>query len=49
MTHLTLDRVSKGHGEGGAKFVESARAGLGLPAGELFYVSGETQAYFAEK
>ncbi len=41
--------TAKGHGEGGAKFIESARAGLGLPADEHFYVSAETQAYFAGK
>jgi transketolase len=41
--------TAKGHGEGGAKFVDSARAGLGLPADELFYVSPETHAFFAEK
>ena len=41
--------TAKGHGEGGAKFIESARAGLGLPADEHFYVSPETQAYFAGK
>ncbi|NJM38572.1 MAG: transketolase [Akkermansiaceae bacterium] len=41
--------TAKGHGEGGAKFVDSARAGLGLPADEHFYVSPETQAFFAEK
>lgn len=41
--------TAKGHGEGGAKFAESARAGLGLPANEHFYVSAETQAFFAEK
>ncbi len=41
--------TAKGHGEGGAKFVEAARAGLGLPADEHFYVSPETLAYFGEK
>jgi transketolase len=41
--------TAKGHGEGGAKFAESARAGLGLPADEHFYVSAETRAFFAEK
>jgi len=41
--------TAKGHGEGGAKFVDSARAGLGLPAGDLFYVSPETHAFFADK
>ena len=39
--------TSKGHGEGGAKFADAARAGLGLPAGEHFFVSGEVRAYFA--
>lgn len=34
------------HGEGGAKFAEAARAGLGLPA-NTFYVSDETKAFFA--
>ncbi|MBK1834989.1 transketolase [Roseibacillus ishigakijimensis] len=41
--------TSKGHGEGGANFAESARAGLGLPADEHFYVSDEVKAYFAER
>jgi transketolase len=41
--------TSKGHGEGGAKFVDTARPGLGLPADEHFYVSPETIAYFSEK
>lgn len=40
--------TAKGHGEGGAKFAEAARAGLGLPADRHFYVSEETRAYFAE-
>lgn len=34
------------HGEGGAKFAEAARAGLGLPA-NTFYVSDQTKAFFA--
>ncbi len=38
--------TNKGHGEGGAKFAESARAGLGLPAEETFYVSNEVREYF---
>lgn len=37
---------SKGHGEGGAKFADSARASLGLPADQHFYVSPEVRAYF---
>ncbi|MEO8615644.1 MAG: transketolase [Luteolibacter sp.] len=41
--------TAKGHGEGGAKFIDAARTGLGLPAGEHFYVSPETLDYFAVK
>jgi transketolase len=41
--------TAKGHGEGGAKFIDSARTGLGLPADEHFYVSGETEAFFASR
>jgi len=41
--------TAKGHGEGGAKFIESARAGLGLPADDSFHVSAETQEFFAAK
>ncbi|MBN38279.1 MAG: transketolase [Opitutae bacterium] len=37
--------TAAGHGEGGAKFAESARQGLGLPE-EFFYVSDEVRAYF---
>jgi transketolase len=37
----------KAHGEAGAKFVDAARKGLGLPE-EHYYVSKETYAYFAE-
>jgi transketolase len=39
--------TAKGHGEGGAKFAETARAGLSLPADQHFYVSDEVRAYFA--
>jgi len=38
--------TSKGHGEGGAKFADAARRGLGLPE-EHFYVSAEVREYFA--
>jgi transketolase len=41
--------TAKGHGEGGAKFIDAARTGLGLPADEHFYVSAETRAFFAAK
>ncbi|WP_438482792.1 transketolase [Oleiharenicola lentus] len=39
--------TSKGHGEGGAKFSDAARKGLGLP-GEHFFVSDDVRTYFAE-
>ena len=41
--------TAKGHGEGGAKFIDGARAGLGLPADEHFFVSAETREFFAKK
>jgi transketolase len=40
--------TSKGHGEGGAKFADAARAGLGLPADQHFFVSDEVRGYFAD-
>ena len=39
--------TAAGHGEGGAKFAESARAGLGLPEEETFYVSEDVRSYFS--
>ncbi|BET66952.1 transketolase [Opitutales bacterium ASA1] len=39
--------TAKGHGEGGAKFSDGARKGLGLPA-DHFHVSESVRAYFAE-
>ncbi|CAN5907046.1 transketolase [soil metagenome] len=39
---------SKGHGEGGAKFVDAAKKALGIPEGTHFYVSDEVKAYFAD-
>lgn len=38
--------TAAGHGEGGAKFADEARQGLGLPS-EHFYVSDATRAHFA--
>lgn len=38
--------TAKGHGEGGAKFADAARKGLGLPD-EHFFVSAEVRDYFA--
>jgi len=40
--------TNKGHGEGGAKFSDEARKGLGLPADQHFYVSDDVYGYFAE-
>ncbi|MFZ4765440.1 MAG: transketolase [Roseimicrobium sp.] len=40
--------TAKAHGEGGAKFVEAAKNGLGLPEGAHFYVSDAVRSYFAE-
>ena len=40
--------TAKGHGEGGAKFSDAARAGWGLPADQHFFVSDDVRAYFAE-
>ena len=42
-----VEGTAGGHGEGGANYAESARAGLGLPA-ETFFVSKEVRDYFAE-
>ena len=39
--------TAKAHGEGGAKFVDSAKAALGIPAGTHFYVSEAVTGYFA--
>ena len=39
--------TAAGHGEGGAKFAESARSGLGLPE-ETFYVSENVRDHFTE-
>ena len=40
--------TAKGHGEGGAKFVDAAKKNLGLPEGTHFYVSEEVRGYFDE-
>jgi transketolase len=40
--------TQKAHGEGGAKFAEAARKGLGLPA-EPYYVSPEVASYFSAR
>ena len=41
-----VEGTQKAHGEGGAKFAESARKGLGLPP-EPYYVAPEVSAFFA--
>ncbi|MGB0744450.1 MAG: transketolase family protein, partial [Opitutales bacterium] len=40
-----VEGTAAGHGEGGAKFAESARKGLGLPE-ETFFVSEEVREHF---
>jgi len=42
-----VEGTAAGHGEGGAKFAESARKGLGLPE-ETFFVSDDVRTHFAE-
>jgi len=42
-----VEGTFKAHGEAGAKFVDAARKGLGLPD-ERYFVSKETYDYFAE-
>ncbi len=42
-----VEGTAAGHGEGGAKFAEAARRGLGLPE-ETFYVSDAVRTHFAE-
>src|SRR5450432_486324 len=43
-----VEGTQKAHGEGGAKFAEAARKGLGLPP-ELYFVSPEVRAFFAAR
>jgi transketolase len=43
-----VEGTQKAHGEGGAKFSDAARKGLGLPA-EHYYVSPEVKAFFAAR
>jgi transketolase len=40
--------TNKGHGEGGAKFVDAAKKNLGIPEGTHFYVSDDVRTFFAE-
>ena len=40
--------TAAGHGEGGAKFAEEARKGLGLPE-ETFFVSDDTKSFFTDR
>ena len=42
-----VEGSAAGHGEGGAKFAEAARKGLGLPE-ETFFVSEEVREFFKE-
>ncbi len=38
--------TAKGHGEGGAKFIDAAKLALGIPVGTHFHVSDDVRAYF---
>ncbi len=40
--------TAKAHGEGGAKFVDTAKKALGIPEGTHFHVSDAVQTYFSE-
>jgi transketolase len=42
-----VEGTSRAHGEGGVKFADAARKGLGLPE-EKFYVDPKTRAHFAK-
>jgi transketolase len=42
-----VEGTHKAHGEAGAKYVDAARKGLGLPD-EHYFVSNDVRAYFAE-
>ncbi len=44
-----IEGKSAAHGEGGAKFADSARAALKLPASKKFYVSKKTRSAFSER
>ena len=44
-----VEGTNAAHGEAGVPFQKGARANLGLPADELFYVAPETKAFFAAK
>lgn len=44
-----VEGTNAAHGEAGVPFQKTARANLGLPADELFHVSPETRAFFAQK
>lgn len=41
--------TAKGHGEGGAKFIDAAKLALGIPAGTHFHISDDVKQYFAQK
>ena len=40
--------TAKGHGEGGAKFIDAAKKALGIPEGAHFHVSDDVKGYFAD-
>lgn len=44
-----VEGTNAAHGEAGVPYQKTARAGLGLPADELFFVAPETKSFFAAK
>lgn len=44
-----VEGTNAAHGEAGVPYQKNARANLGLPADQLFYVSDETKKFFAAK
>eukprot|EP01042_Synura_sphagnicola_P001848 gene1848-2172_t len=44
-----VEGTNAAHGEAGVPYQKTARAGLGLPADELWYVSPETKSFFASR
>lgn len=44
-----VEGTNAAHGEAGVPFQKGARANLGLPENELFYIAPETKAFFAAK
>ena len=44
-----IEGTNAAHGEAGVKFQETGRANLGLPKDDLWHISDETKAFFADR